>query len=439
LSACLAAATLFADLPRSRGLAEEATSVAMESADPIAIALALDTWAFVALGSAPQRAVAAKFDLLRGRGAPTMGDAAAHLVWPALMHGDRAALDVGLARLESQQQVMPSARTRGLIDLARLSRAVLDGDVAGVDRFGDQVRAGRSTDALALGAVAELVWRFHSGQERDLAVEALVATLPTPALGRLFLTGAAAAAFVNGRSGAVEALQGLSQWRDHLLDPPPDLAADVTAALLAVVAGALEDEELCLAAISRLRDQIDQFTVIAWLVCVGPVGWFLAWAHRGLGDHRAALDANARAEAACRRMGTPTWLAQCLLQRVDLLMRAGLPGVEDALRAAVEACAATGLPHLRERAAVLAEGHHSAPVPERGQRHLQILRLAAEGMTNEQIARSLFLSVSTVERQFTQLYRSLGVKNRAEAVAMLRADALGTGRPVPGDGRSSAS
>lgn len=51
-------------------------------------------------------------------------------------------------------------------------------------------------------------------------------------------------------------------------------------------------------------------------------------------------------------------------------------------------------------------------------RELEVLRLLATGSTNRQIAERLVLSVHTVERHVNNVYRKLGVRNRAEA-AML--------------------
>lgn len=54
-------------------------------------------------------------------------------------------------------------------------------------------------------------------------------------------------------------------------------------------------------------------------------------------------------------------------------------------------------------------------------RQREILSLAAQGLTNTQIAEHLFLSVSTVERHCTIAYRGLGVRNRAGALAVMNA------------------
>jgi DNA-binding CsgD family transcriptional regulator len=55
--------------------------------------------------------------------------------------------------------------------------------------------------------------------------------------------------------------------------------------------------------------------------------------------------------------------------------------------------------------------------PQLTARQLEVLRLAADGQTNEQIAGTLGLSPSTVRYHLQNVYRRLNVKARAEAVA----------------------
>ena len=47
----------------------------------------------------------------------------------------------------------------------------------------------------------------------------------------------------------------------------------------------------------------------------------------------------------------------------------------------------------------------------------QVKTLVARGLSTEQIARRLFLSPKTIRNRLSDLYRTLGVSNRAEAVA----------------------
>jgi DNA-binding NarL/FixJ family response regulator len=50
------------------------------------------------------------------------------------------------------------------------------------------------------------------------------------------------------------------------------------------------------------------------------------------------------------------------------------------------------------------------------ERQIQVLRLLAQGLVFEQIAKEMFLSVSTVKQYASDLYSKWGVKNRYEAI-----------------------
>jgi DNA-binding CsgD family transcriptional regulator len=50
-------------------------------------------------------------------------------------------------------------------------------------------------------------------------------------------------------------------------------------------------------------------------------------------------------------------------------------------------------------------------------REAEILRLVARGLSNQEIADSLFLSIRTVERHVTNAYGKIGAHNRAAATA----------------------
>jgi LuxR family maltose regulon positive regulatory protein len=55
------------------------------------------------------------------------------------------------------------------------------------------------------------------------------------------------------------------------------------------------------------------------------------------------------------------------------------------------------------------------------ERELEVLRLIAEGLSNQEIAHRLFLSVPTVKWHTTHIYGKLGVTNRTQAVTQARA------------------
>jgi DNA-binding NarL/FixJ family response regulator len=62
---------------------------------------------------------------------------------------------------------------------------------------------------------------------------------------------------------------------------------------------------------------------------------------------------------------------------------------------------------------------HSVQMPALSHRERQILRLVAAGLTNEEIARRLYLAKSTVAGHLTEVFRRLGVRSRSEAVTMI--------------------
>lgn len=54
-------------------------------------------------------------------------------------------------------------------------------------------------------------------------------------------------------------------------------------------------------------------------------------------------------------------------------------------------------------------------------RELEVLGLIAEGLSNQEIAGRLFISVETVKRHVTNIHGKLGVRSRTQAVAKARA------------------
>ena len=94
----------------------------------------------------------------------------------------------------------------------------------------------------------------------------------------------------------------------------------------------------------------------------------------------------------------------------------------------------------RARPARAAAGHN-CPLTSR---ELEILRLAARGMTNAQIARDLWVTQQTVKFHLSNTYRKLGVANRTEASRYAHMNALvpreqhaASDARAPGAGRTS--
>jgi LuxR family maltose regulon positive regulatory protein len=58
------------------------------------------------------------------------------------------------------------------------------------------------------------------------------------------------------------------------------------------------------------------------------------------------------------------------------------------------------------------------PLSEREQ---EVLALIAQGLSNQEIAQRLFISLNTVKWHTSNIYGKLAVKNRTQAVAQARA------------------
>jgi DNA-binding NarL/FixJ family response regulator len=75
------------------------------------------------------------------------------------------------------------------------------------------------------------------------------------------------------------------------------------------------------------------------------------------------------------------------------------------------------LTHILTSNAVQAPVTRTVPVSALTERELQVLLGMSQGKSNGQIGRELFLSEDTIKTHARRLFRKLGVKDRAEAVA----------------------
>lgn len=68
--------------------------------------------------------------------------------------------------------------------------------------------------------------------------------------------------------------------------------------------------------------------------------------------------------------------------------------------------------------ALLETDRHTEEEDLLSERELEVLRFLASGFTNKEIAQQLFLSTDTVKTHLSNIYRKLGVSDRAHAVAV---------------------
>lgn len=88
-----------------------------------------------------------------------------------------------------------------------------------------------------------------------------------------------------------------------------------------------------------------------------------------------------------------------------------------AVRAAAEGRTVLS-PAVASRLVGVVRNPTAAAVGALSAREREVLELVAKGTSNREIARELFISEATVKTHLTHLYRKLGVKDRAAAVAV---------------------
>ncbi len=113
-------------------------------------------------------------------------------------------------------------------------------------------------------------------------------------------------------------------------------------------------------------------------------------------------------------------------QRVADIIAAGATGyllkdcAPEELLAAVRSAAAGHSPFDPRVAGALLPGRTPSPAQELSGRELEVLRLAAQGMANKQIARRLGISESTVKVHLGSVFRRIGVADRTSAALWAR-------------------
>lgn len=85
--------------------------------------------------------------------------------------------------------------------------------------------------------------------------------------------------------------------------------------------------------------------------------------------------------------------------------------------------------HHAEAARSPREARDPSPVESLTERELEVARLLARGLANDEIAAALFVSLNTVKTHLKNVYAKLGVRTRTEAVARCLELGLLTERP----------
>ena len=109
--------------------------------------------------------------------------------------------------------------------------------------------------------------------------------------------------------------------------------------------------------------------------------------------------------------------------QVAAALEAGASGVVSKARPAPSLIDALTRLHAGERIVDGSGGHQPIPWPgaTRGltARQAEVIALLLQGMSNAEIATALFVDVNTVKTHLRHAYKALGVRSRAQALAML--------------------
>jgi DNA-binding NarL/FixJ family response regulator len=181
-------------------------------------------------------------------------------------------------------------------------------------------------------------------------------------------------------------------------------------------------------------DQLDKATeLVTWVEGRGrPAGrsWHRAVAARGRaivsaaqGHEAAAQSALAEALAAHADLPQPFELARTLLMQGRIERRAKRrAAAREALTQALELFDRLGAGRWAEKAAAeLARIPGRSPrTTELSETERRVAELVADGLSNKQVAASLFVTVRAVEANLSKVYAKLGVRSRTELASRLR-------------------
>lgn len=190
------------------------------------------------------------------------------------------------------------------------------------------------------------------------------------------------------------------------------------------VCAALQDRDVAERLYPELRPHRGTSVMVGHLVaCYGAADRYLGMLATVLGEWELAEEHLEAAGALNRELGARTWLAHTAFEHGRmLLLRGGRDDearAETLLRTSVELAQAIGMPALLARAGALGATPTSPGAWPDGltSREVDILRLLAQGMSNREIGRTLFISEHTTANHVRSILRKTGCANRTEAAA----------------------
>jgi DNA-binding CsgD family transcriptional regulator/RecA/RadA recombinase len=412
-----------------REWAERAVRLASATDDPLATALATRSLAMVSFDPAELDQVAQLVErsmaAARRIGDPVqIGESWMARRWLDSVTGDFAGYD----RLVDTQPFEPTRGQGPFVQLIGLGlrtwQHLMDGRFDQAERLiAEQREIEQDLEQPAIfvkASIVQLLWlRWWQGRSAELADDARhLAGLRPEWTWLEVMCGLASAEM--GDVGAVRSIldRGLASIRTGSASvwKPGALAGCAELAL------ATEDRTY----VPVLRDLLLPWTGLhahlSILFYLGPFDYYLGRLHAASGDHGAAIASLQSALEFVVPLGARPQVMVTRAALAEALQHRGDAGDRDRARnelaEALSLARNLQLPQrVTEYEAALAGFERQSATPGLSDREHEVFALVATGLTNQEIAEQLHVSVKTVERHLSNLYRKLGVKNRAEAVA----------------------
>jgi DNA-binding CsgD family transcriptional regulator len=163
-------------------------------------------------------------------------------------------------------------------------------------------------------------------------------------------------------------------------------------------------------------------------VYMGPVELQTGQARAALGQLDAAVTDLEAAVSACDANGARGYAVQARVELAGALARRQAPGDLERARVALDAVAGEAeqlgmipfIERIRQlRARWPAAGRAGSPLSPR---ELEVARLVAQGLTNKQIGRALYVSERTAENHVQHILTKLGLRNRSQVAVWASGD-----------------
>jgi DNA-binding CsgD family transcriptional regulator len=228
-----------------------------------------------------------------------------------------------------------------------------------------------------------------------------------------------------------EALAYYEQARGRLRRVPRDARWMPTMVFLTEVSSQFDDCQTAEICYEQLLPFQDRFSASGGgsVVCQGSVALFLGMAAMTLGRFDDGEGHLRRAIQRNSAVGARPWTARAELVLAQLLHRQGRAHGHalDLARGAADTATALGMRVLRTRAEAVIDDLTAATGPVLlSRREREVAALVARGLSNREIARTLFLSERTAENHVQHILTKLGFGSRAQIAAWAVAEGLST-------------